>query len=106
LDGVTESLQIREHFVDPQSDDSRHILSKDPSGPGILEYVAHCRPEVAVIFLASSLPGRGPRLAGESAGDEVTSTSALESLSAPNVSEIWNSGKLSCEHFARIGFDF
>ena len=63
---VTEGFQIRKHLVECQIDDSRHILTNDPSGLDFLNNSQHFRPEVTVISLAFSFPGEGKRLARES----------------------------------------
>jgi hypothetical protein len=71
LDFVTFSFQVRKHRVECQIDESRHILTNDPSGPEFTYNSEHFRPEVTVILLASSLPGKREWLTGESAGNNV-----------------------------------
>jgi hypothetical protein len=71
---VVESFQIRKHSVEAHElvvIKARHIFPNDPFRPASGNKSAHFRPEVAVIFRASSLPGNGPRLAGESAANNV-----------------------------------
>jgi RNA 3'-terminal phosphate cyclase len=69
LAGVALTFQVSKHLVERQIDDSRHILTKHPSGPDFRYNSAHFRPEVTVIFLASALPGDRKGLAGESPGN-------------------------------------
>jgi len=69
--GVAEAFQVSKRCVEPHSDDSRHILSNNPSGSEFFNNAAHFRPEVTVIILASSLPGNGKWLAGESSANKV-----------------------------------
>jgi hypothetical protein len=71
LDFVTFRFQVSKHLVECQIDDSRHILTNDPSGLEFVYDSEHFRPEVTVIFLASLLPGNRERLAGESSGNNV-----------------------------------
>ncbi len=70
-DGVAESFQVRKTIVELKRDDPRHILAKHPSGPRFGNNANHFRPEEAVIFLASALPGLGKWLARESSGNKV-----------------------------------
>ena len=64
-------FQVSKHLVECQIDDSRHVLTKHPSGPEFPYNPEHFRPEVTVIVLASSLPGNGERLTRESTGNNV-----------------------------------
>ena len=66
LRGVARSFQVKQHLVECQIDDTRHIFTKDPRGPEIRDNSKHFRPEVTVVFLASLLPGLTEGLAGES----------------------------------------
>jgi len=66
--GVALAFQVRKHLVEAQVDVSSNILKNAPSGFSRggrkLSYKSHnLRPEMAVIFLASALPGKGKRLA-------------------------------------------
>jgi hypothetical protein len=56
--GVTLSFQVRKHVVEAHADVASNVLSNDPSGPEFSHEPIKFRPEVAVIFLASALPGR------------------------------------------------
>lgn len=72
-DGVVECFQISTHLVECQSDDARHILTNEPSGPECFETSNNFWPEIAVILIASTLPGTTERLAGEPAADHIDS---------------------------------
>jgi hypothetical protein len=63
LRGVTRPPQVSKHVVEPQSDVSSNIFANKPTGPDFLKDPLNFRPEMAVIFRASSLPGVGKRLA-------------------------------------------
>jgi hypothetical protein len=69
--GVAESFQVRKHIVEAHADVASNILSNDPSGPEFLDKTSKFRPEVAVIFLAKSSPGRAERLARVSSANNV-----------------------------------
>ena len=72
-DGVAETFQVSTHLVECQVDEPRHILAKEPSGPESVKAADHFRPEVTVICLACSLPGKTERLTGESSADKINS---------------------------------
>jgi hypothetical protein len=61
-------------------EDSTNIFSNDPSGSDLLNAAEHVRPEPAVIFRASSLPGITERLAGKSASENVDSSSPFAKI--------------------------
>jgi hypothetical protein len=63
LRGVTRPPQVSKHVVEAQSDVSSNIFANKPTGSDFLKDSLNFRPEVAVIFRASSLPGVGKRLA-------------------------------------------
>jgi hypothetical protein len=69
--GVAFTFQVRKHLVEAHVDVSSNIFSNDPRGPDGSHEPMHFRPEMAVIFRASSLPGVGERLAGVSACDNI-----------------------------------
>jgi hypothetical protein len=69
--GVTLSLQVKKHVVEAHADVPSNVLSNDPSGPEFSHEPTKFRPEMAVIFLASSLPGGGKWLAWVSAANNV-----------------------------------
>ena len=71
LAGVVACFQVRKHIVERHLDDASNVLTNDPSGPALADDAAHLRPEVAVIRLASTLPGDAEGLAGEAARDDV-----------------------------------
>jgi hypothetical protein len=52
-----------------------NILSNDPSGPDSLDNSKHFWPEMSVIFIASSDPGKRERLAGIPPCDDVNHSS-------------------------------
>jgi hypothetical protein len=54
---------------------SSNILSNDPSGPDSLDNSKHFRPEVSVIFIASSDPGKREGLAGVAPDNDVNHSS-------------------------------
>jgi len=69
--GVTLSFQVRKHVIEAHADVPSNVFSNDPSGPEFVHEPHKFWPEVAVIFLASSLPGCGERLAWVSAANNV-----------------------------------
>jgi hypothetical protein len=90
-------FQVSKHLVECQIDDSRHIFSNNPSGPEFPDNSKHFRPEVTVIFLASSLPGKTEWLTGESSRNNVNcsqSCSLIKTLlrKCPNVPPFGNIG--------------
>jgi hypothetical protein len=70
-DGVTECFQVSTHRVEFQTDEARHILTQDPTGPQFGNNAAHFRPEVTVICRASLLPGHTVGLTGEAPAHKV-----------------------------------
>ena len=60
---VAFSFQIRKDRVEFHLDDANNVLSNNPSGPDLRNDSKHLRPEVTVIFCASSLPRLRERLA-------------------------------------------
>jgi hypothetical protein len=81
---VTETFQVRKHLVEPQVDEPRHILTKEPIGPENGETADHFRPEIAVIILALSLPGTTEWLARKSSANKVNGLDELP-IDAPDV---------------------
>jgi hypothetical protein len=69
-DGVAFTLQVSAHAVERQSDEPRHVLSNNPTGPELAHDSKHLRPEPAVIARASLEPGTGEGLAREPAREE------------------------------------
>jgi len=63
------------HLVEDQpsipTNKAAHVLAHDPTRGNLSNCSKHLRPEVTVIFIASSLPGRGVGLTGEAAGKHV-----------------------------------
>jgi hypothetical protein len=87
--GVAECLQVRKHFVEAQTDVPSNILSKHPSGPEFFDKTAHFRPEVTVIFRASTLPGCTEWLAGVSSANKVN-WSNIFATQLPHVFKLGN----------------
>jgi hypothetical protein len=83
--GVTLSFQVRKHVVEAHADVPSNILSNDPRGPEFSHEPIKFWPEVAVIFLASSLPGSGERLAWVSAANNVNWSVNVRSFQCPHV---------------------
>jgi hypothetical protein len=71
LAGVRFSFQISKHAVERHTDDPRHVLKKQPTGPDTLDNSEHIRPAVTVIRKAAALPGTRERLTGEAPADEI-----------------------------------
>jgi hypothetical protein len=69
--GVALSFQVRKHVIEAHADVASNIFSNDPRGPELSHEPTKFWPEMAVIFLASALPGRGERLAWVSAANNV-----------------------------------
>jgi len=69
--GVARVFQVRKHVIEAHADVPSNVFSNDPSGPEFVHEPHKFWPEVAVIFLASSLPGCGERLAWVSAANNV-----------------------------------
>jgi len=82
LRGVADPFQVRQHRVEFHADDSRHIFTKEPSGPECFENAENFRPEVAVIFFASALPWDAEGLTRPASGNNVWPIRF--SLSAPH----------------------
>ena len=82
--------------------DSRNILCQDPVGLNLLYDSKHLRPEVAVIFLASSLPGSTERLAGEPAGNKGNCPVVLIG-EVPDLSAPVDSRPVFFEYFEAVG---
>jgi hypothetical protein len=51
-------------------EDSSNVLTNEPIGLDFVNAAVHVRPEVAVIALASSLPGDTERLARKAASED------------------------------------
>jgi hypothetical protein len=56
--GVAFAFQVRKHLVEAHADVPNNVFSNNPTGPDGSHEPVHFRPEVAVIFLAASLPGK------------------------------------------------
>ena len=71
LRGVADPFQVRKHNIEAQRDVPSNIFTEEPSGSGKFKNSANLWPEVAVIFLAFSLPGVTERLARVACGNNV-----------------------------------
>lgn len=71
LDGVTFTFQVRYAPVELHADEASNVFTNDPSGPASFDNTKHLRPEVAVVFLALSLPGIAEGLTRKTSGDKV-----------------------------------
>jgi hypothetical protein len=89
LDFVTFFFQIKKHLVECQADDSNNILTNNPSWPCLLYDSEHLRPEIAVIVLASPLPGITERLAGKSSCEK-SDSSICRAIERFDVSVDWH----------------
>jgi len=63
---VAFTFQVRNTIVESHVDKTSDVLSNDITGLAFGNNPKHFRPEVTVIFLASSLPGAGERLTRKS----------------------------------------
>jgi hypothetical protein len=101
--GVAFSFQISKHAVECQTDDSRHIFTKHPSGPCLAYDSQHLRPERTVIIVASAFPGEAVRLARESSGNKVN-WSIIVSFQVVDVVADGQVRPVFFEHSLGIGF--
>lgn len=69
--GVAECFQVRKAMVEFHRDDSRHVLSKHPTGSSFRNNTTHLRPDRTVICRASTLPGATERLARKSPCEQI-----------------------------------
>jgi hypothetical protein len=76
--GVAALTQVSEYPVKAtrQTDDSRHVLKKTPTGSSESNNSRKFRPEIAVIAIALLLASGAEGLAGEAAGEEVKPASS------------------------------
>jgi hypothetical protein len=103
LAGVAFTLQISKHAVECQTDDSRHILTNDPSWPCLSYDSEHLRPERTVIIVASAFPGEAVRLAREASGNKVN-WSIVVSFQCVDVVADWHVRPVFLEHSLRVVF--
>ena len=97
LAGVTFIFQVRKHLVEPHADVPNNILKQAPRGPDGSHEPMHFRPEVAVIFRASSLPGQTKGLAGVSSDDDVNRSSCI-GCQLPYIFKNWHIGPVFLEN--------
>lgn len=69
--GVPDGFQVSEYTVECHVDDASNVLSQDETRSCRVNNPVHCRPEVARIILAASLPGNAKWLAWEASGNKV-----------------------------------
>jgi hypothetical protein len=76
---IPEAFQVRKTALEAQRlvNKASHILANDPLRPYVCNKGSHDRPEVAVIFCASLLPGCGPRLTWKAAAEDVNSSISI-----------------------------
>jgi hypothetical protein len=70
-DFVAEGFQISAHLVKSHADETRHILTNNPSGLCERHNAAHLRPEGTLVLAAQSLSGKAEGLAGEASANKV-----------------------------------
>lgn len=108
--GVARALQVIKHIVEPHRNVPSNIFSSDPSGPKFFGEAKHLRPEVAVICLASPLPGRREWLAGIAPANKVNwrnpSRFKARSIERTYIFETWNVGPMLPKDCAAEGIDF
>lgn len=105
--GVADALQVSEHVVECHSDEASNVFANDPSGSDLLNNSKHLMPEVAVVILALLLTGDAPRLARESAADEIDASEPSQSIciEAADVFEAGDLGPVLSEHGSAVGID-
>ena len=103
LDFVSTRLQVRTHLFECQVDDSSNILTNNPSWPCLLYDSEHLRPEIAVIVLASLLPGTTERLAGKSSCEK-SDSSICRAIERFDVSVDWDIRPMLFEDGLCVGF--
>jgi hypothetical protein len=84
--GVAFAFQVRKHLVEAHVDVPSNIFSNDPTGPEGSHEPMHFRPEVTVIFRASSEPGHGKWLARIAPCDDVNRSGVI-CRQAPDIVE-------------------
>lgn len=87
------------------------VLGEDVARPTLGDDAGHLGPEVPGVGGAESLAGGAPRLAGESAADDIDPTSPLSSVELSHVfvdGELWQQsfGLSRTQHLAAVGVDF
>jgi len=105
LAGVVHTLQVRKHFVETHRDEANNVLTKHPTRSGFRYDACHFSPEVAVILLASSLPGVTVRLARETAGKQSCSP-VVSTVEVLHVLDDGDVGPMFSEDSSRERFPF
>jgi hypothetical protein len=103
FDFVTFRFQVSVHLVECQADDSNNILTNDPSWPCLLYDSEHFWPEIAVIVLASPLPGVTEWLAGKSSREK-SDSSICRAIERFDVSVDWDIRPMLFEDGLGVGF--
>jgi hypothetical protein len=99
--GVAIGFQVSKHLVEFQGDVTSNVLSNDPSGSFLFNNATHCRPEMAVIPRARTLPGMTEGLAGIATSNEV----APDCWNSSNVVMAWHARPVLGEHGTAEGID-
>tara|TARA_R110000823_G_C15877679_1_gene494741 strand:- start:511 stop:930 length:420 start_codon:yes stop_codon:yes gene_type:complete len=102
--GVALSFQVRKHVVEAHADVASNVLSNDPSGPEFSHEPTKFWPEVAVIFLAPSLPCNTKGLARIPSANNVNWSNVC-SLQFPHVPMDWNIRPMFCQYLTRKFFN-
>jgi hypothetical protein len=103
LDLVSTRFQIRTDLVECQADDPNNILTNNPSWPCLLYDSEHLRPEIAVIVLASLLPGTTERLAGKSSCEK-SDSSICRAIECFDISVDWHIPPMLFDDGLGVGF--
>jgi len=78
-DFVAKTLQVRTNVVSGNAQDSRYVLTDDPTRRKFSDNSEHFRPEITVVPFAFLLSSHGKRLAGKSSADDGWSFKACSS---------------------------
>jgi len=76
---VSDAFQVRKAALEAQRlvNKASDIFANDPPTLYSFNNSQHFRPEIAVIFCASLLPGDAPRLTREAADDDINSSKSI-----------------------------
>ena len=83
-----------------RSEDASNVFTNEPIGLDFVNAAVHVRPEVAVIFRASSLPGATKRLARKAASEDIDPASPFSKIGFCDVFITLVVWKPIIEHFA------
>jgi hypothetical protein len=98
--GVVFGFQVSQHVIETHADVPSNVFSNDPSGPEFVHEPTKFRPEMAVIFLALSLPGSGKGLAWVSPANNVN-WSNVRSFQFPHIWKTRHTRPVPCQNAAR-----